>query len=58
MPFVSQSQRAYFYANPKMHKYIPEWESATPKGVKLPYKAGRPQSNLEKLARTLAGRKR
>lgn len=34
MPFVSQSQRAYMYANhPQMAK---EWESHTPKGEKLP----------------------
>jgi hypothetical protein len=35
MPFVSQSQRGYMYANhPEIAK---EFESATPKGKKLPY---------------------
>jgi hypothetical protein len=34
MPFKSQKQRAWMYSNkPEMAK---EWESATPKGKKLP----------------------
>lgn len=34
MPFLSQAQRAWMYVNkPEMAK---EWESHTPKGVKLP----------------------
>ena len=34
MPFVSQAQRAYMYANhPELAK---EFEAATPKGVSLP----------------------
>jgi hypothetical protein len=34
MPFVSQKQRAWMYSQkPEMAK---EWESATPKGKKLP----------------------
>jgi hypothetical protein len=34
MPFKSQKQRAWMYANkPEMAK---EWEAATPKGKKLP----------------------
>jgi hypothetical protein len=34
MPFKSQAQRAYLYANnPKVAK---EFEAATPKGAKLP----------------------
>lgn len=36
MPFVSQAQRAKFYATPSLRKYIPEYEAATPKGAKLP----------------------
>jgi hypothetical protein len=36
MPFKSQKQRAWMYANkPKMAK---EWEAETPKGKKLPVK--------------------
>lgn len=35
MPFKSQSQRAYFYENPRLRKYIPEFEAATGK-KKLP----------------------
>jgi hypothetical protein len=36
MPFKSQKQRAWMYSNkPEMAK---EWESATPKGKKLPVK--------------------
>ena len=36
MPFQSQAQRAWMYANePKMAK---EWEEHTPKGKKLPAK--------------------
>ena len=35
MPFVSQAQRGYLYANhPEIAK---EFESKTPKGKKLPY---------------------
>ncbi len=36
MPFVSSAQRRKFYATPALHKYIPEFEAATPKGKKLP----------------------
>lgn len=36
MPFKSQAQRALFYARPELHKYINEFEAATPKGKKLP----------------------
>ena len=36
MPFVSQAQRGYMYANhPEMAE---EFEDATPKGKQLPYK--------------------
>lgn len=36
MPFKSQAQRAYLYANnPKVAK---QWEQDTPKGKKLPKK--------------------
>ena len=36
MPFKSQAQRGYMYANhPELAK---EFEAATPKGEKLPYK--------------------
>jgi hypothetical protein len=35
MPFRSQAQRRLFYARPELHKYIAEFERATPKG-KLP----------------------
>lgn len=38
-PFVSQSQRAKFYSDPKLHKFIPEYEAAT-KG-KLPERIGK-----------------
>lgn len=36
MPFKSQAQRAKFYSDPKLHRYIKEFETATPKGKKLP----------------------
>lgn len=36
MPFVSEAQRRKFYATPSLRKYIPEFESATPEGAKLP----------------------
>ena len=36
MPFKSQAQRAKFYSDPKLKRYIPEFEAATPKGKKLP----------------------
>ena len=29
MPFLSQAQRAKFYADPALRKYIPEFEAAT-----------------------------
>lgn len=38
MPFKSQAQRAKFYADPKLRKYIPEFEKATGK-KKLPKRA-------------------
>lgn len=39
MPFKSQAQRAKFYSDPKLRKYIPEFEAATAKG-KLPKRVG------------------
>jgi hypothetical protein len=42
MPFVSQAQRAKFYADPKLRKYIPEFEAATG-GKKLPARVGNSQ---------------
>jgi hypothetical protein len=39
MPFESQAQRGFMYANhPEVAK---EFEAATPKGKKLPYKKGK-----------------
>lgn len=29
MPFVSQAQRAKFYADPELRRYVPEFEAAT-----------------------------
>lgn len=37
MPWKSEAQRRKFYATPSLHKYIPEFNAATPKGKKLPY---------------------
>ena len=34
-PFKSKAQRRKFYSDPKLKRYIPEFESAT-KGKKLP----------------------
>lgn len=36
MPWASQAQRKKFYATPSLHKYIPEFNAATPEGKKLP----------------------
>jgi len=50
MPFKSQAQRAWMYANhPEMAK---RWEKHTPKGKKLPEHVG------DKLAFPKRGRKR
>ena len=44
MPFVSQSQRGFMYANhPKM---AAEFEAATPKGKKLPRYVGHGKKRL------------
>jgi hypothetical protein len=32
MPFVSEAQRRKFHADPRLHKYIAEYDAATPKG--------------------------
>lgn len=40
MPFKSQAQRAKFYSDPKLRKYVPEFEAATPKDAKLPERIG------------------
>lgn len=37
MPFKSKAQRRKFYSDPKLQRYIPEFEAAT-KGKKLPEK--------------------
>jgi hypothetical protein len=41
VPFKSQSQRNHFYATPKLHKFIDEFEAATPKGTTLPVRVGK-----------------
>ena len=43
-PFVSQAQRSKFYSDPKLKKYIPEFEKATGK-KKLPAYV-KPHENL------------
>ena len=35
MPFKSKAQRRKFYSDPKLHRFIPEFEKAT-KNKKLP----------------------
>lgn len=51
MPFVSQAQRAYMYANhPAIAK---EFESHTPKGAKLPYHVA-----MDKVAKKRKDKKR
>lgn len=55
MPFKSQAQRAKFYSDPKLRKYIPEFEAATPKG-KLPQRVGNQNEQLR--AAALAHKKR
>jgi hypothetical protein len=40
-PFRSQAQRAKFHSDPKLRKYVAEFESATPKGKKLPQRVKR-----------------
>jgi hypothetical protein len=36
VPWASEAQRRKFYATPSLHKFIPEFNAATPKGRKLP----------------------
>jgi hypothetical protein len=55
MPFKSQAQRAKFYSDPKLRKFIPEFEAATPKG-KLPERVG--NSNEKLRAAAVAHKKR
>jgi hypothetical protein len=50
MPFVSQAQRAKFYADPKLRKYVADFEAATPKGAKLPKHVGDKSSNIHEAA--------
>ena len=60
MPFVSEAQRRKFYATPSLHKYIPEFEAATPKSARLPERVSKgrtvAQSNFDRLASKLAQR--
>ncbi len=42
-PFLSQAQRAKFYSDPKLHRYIPEFEKNTPK--KLPKRVKKLKKN-------------
>ena len=48
--FKSQSQRRKFHADPKLRKYVPEFEAATPKGAKLPERV-KPKAPVKKAAR-------
>ena len=49
MPFVSEAQRRKFYATPSLHKYINEYNAATPKG-KLPEHVADKSKNLHTAA--------
>jgi hypothetical protein len=54
MPFKSQAQRGYLYANnPKVAK---EFESATPKGKKLPYHVAKAKKASTKAHKKASGR--
>lgn len=53
MPFVSQAQRAKFYADPKLHKYVAEFESSTPKGKKLPAYVKKSKSLSDRLGKAI-----
>lgn len=44
-PFRSQAQRKLFYADPKLRRYIPEFEKDTPK--KLPKRVKKNKSKLK-----------
>lgn len=47
MPFKSQAQRGFMYAqHPEIAK---EFEAATPKGAKLPYKVGAKKKKKRRL---------
>lgn len=51
MPFESQAQRRWMYANkPEMAK---EWEAATPKGKKLPERKHKKPTLHEKVKKGL-----
>jgi hypothetical protein len=50
MPFKSEAQRRLFYAKPKLHKYIDEFEAATRPGTKLPEHVPQKISNRIKKA--------
>lgn len=50
MPFVSEAQRRKFYATPSLHKYVSEYEAATPKGAKLPQHVDDPKKQLHQAA--------
>lgn len=50
MPFVSEAQRRKFYATPSLHKYINEFNEATPKGAKLPEHVADKNRNLHQAA--------
>ena len=46
MPFKSQAQRAKFYSDPKLKRYIPEFERATGK-KKLPKTIKKTKKNVK-----------
>lgn len=43
MPYVSQAQAIKFHADPKLRKYVAEYDAATPNINALPARASRPK---------------
>jgi hypothetical protein len=57
LPFVSKAQRRKFYADERLHKYIAEYEAATPKGP-LPERVGQKIKLRRRRRRRVLRRKR
>ncbi len=57
MPWASEAQRRLFYARPELHRYIAEYNAATPKGTKLPEHVV-PKRKRKKLAKVAKRRMR
>jgi hypothetical protein len=56
MPFVSEAQRRKFNADPRLHKYLAEYNASTPKGKLPQHKKGKHHAQISRFVKKHGGK--